>query len=423
MFSIDTMSEDWENVILLSADALRADHLSCYGYHRDTSPVLDELAEESIRFTNAYSASSHTREAVPALLTGKYPDVAVDSGYRLVTETIASTLSKEGFSTGGFHSNPYVSRAYGFDEGFDKFDDDLNLGQNRFIALAQRAWDKLRGRHYARASEINARSLEWLESVDEPFFLWNHYMDTHGPYEPPGEYATLYSETGGKDRDVQTLYQRAIDEPDSITEEERELLINLYDAEIRYNSDLIGEFLEELDRRGLLENSLVVFTADHGDAFYEHGYYEHPRYLHDEITHVPLLVREPGRNSVTVEAPVSTLDITSTIANKVVGEADGVSLFEEIPENRTVFSQARGEYENDHLWRYAARSEGGVSLCERNQETDEMEFTGDGGEVLRDELKDYVERRVRRMNGEEPESEHESDAEIERRLEALGYKE
>jgi len=90
------MSEDPRNIVLLSADALRADHLSSYGYHRETSPVLDELAEESIRFSNAYSASSHTREAVPALLTGEYPDVAVDSGYHLATESVAETLSAEG---------------------------------------------------------------------------------------------------------------------------------------------------------------------------------------------------------------------------------------------------------------------------------------------------------------------------------------
>ncbi|MFB6185792.1 MAG: sulfatase-like hydrolase/transferase, partial [Halobacteriaceae archaeon] len=130
------MSEDWENIILLSADALRADHLSCYGYHRDTSPALDEFAEESIRFTNAYSVSSHTREAIPALLTGKYPDVAIDSNYNLTTDTIASTLSDEGFATAGFHSNPFASRAYGFDQGFDVFDDDLHLGQHKLIALA-----------------------------------------------------------------------------------------------------------------------------------------------------------------------------------------------------------------------------------------------------------------------------------------------
>ncbi|ELY63486.1 sulfatase [Natrinema versiforme JCM 10478] len=116
------MTVEPDNVILLSADALRADHLSCYGYHRDTSPVLDELANESIRFTQAYSASSHTREAVPALLTGEYPDVAIDSNYRLATDTIASQLSEEGFATSSFHSNPFVSRVYGFDSGFD---DDL----------------------------------------------------------------------------------------------------------------------------------------------------------------------------------------------------------------------------------------------------------------------------------------------------------
>src|SRR6056297_1726457 len=158
------MSVEPDNVILLSGDALRADHLSCYGYHRETSPVLDELAEESISFTNAYSASSHTREAIPALLTGEYPDVAIGPDYRLATDTVASTLSEEGFATGGFHSNPFVSRAYGFDRGFDEFDDDLHLGQHKLIALAQRALDKFRNRHYARAEEINARSLEWIDS-------------------------------------------------------------------------------------------------------------------------------------------------------------------------------------------------------------------------------------------------------------------
>jgi len=146
------MNEDRPNIVLLTADALRADHLGCYGYRRDTSPVLDAFDQESLRFTNAYSASSHTREAVPALLTGEYPDVAIGSDYRLATDTVASTLSEAGFATAGFHSNPFVSRAYGFDRGFDTFDDDLHLGQHKLIALAQRAIDKLRNRHYARAA-------------------------------------------------------------------------------------------------------------------------------------------------------------------------------------------------------------------------------------------------------------------------------
>jgi arylsulfatase len=415
------MSEDWEHVVLLSADALRADHLSCYGYNRETSPVLDEFAEESLRFANAYSASSHTREAVPALLTGEYPDVAIDSGYHLAADTVASTLSEAGFATGGFHSNPFVSRAYGFDQGFDHFDDDLHLGQNKLLALAQRALDKVRNRHYARAEEINERSLQWLDSLDdgESLFLWNHYMDTHGPYEPPSEYATLWADHGLSGRDAQSLYQRAIDDPDSITDDERQLLIDLYDAEIRYNDEYIGEFLDALRERGLLAESLVIVTADHGDAFGEHGYYEHPRYLHDEITHVPLFVRPPSGASGIVEAPVSTLDVAATIT----GSGDGVSLLGDIDDDRRVFSQARGEDDDSHLRRYAVRTQDGVGFCERDRNSGAVEFTDVSDRSLRSELEVHVDERVRVENGAEEDGEENVDEEIERRLSALGYKE
>jgi len=418
------MTADWDNVILLSADALRADHISCYGYERKTTPVLDELAEESIRFTNAYSASSHTREAVPALLTGEYPDVAVDSGYHLATETVASTLSDAGFATAGFHSNPFVSRAYGFDKGFDHFDDDLHLGQHKLITLAQRAFDKLRNRHYARAEEINQRSLNWVDSLVEnkPFFLWNHYMDTHGPYDPPDEYATLYAKEGLSGRDTQSLYQRAIDEPESITEEERDLLIDLYDAEIRYNDERIGEFLSELRERELLEESLLVVTADHGDAFGEHGYYEHPRYLHDEITHVPLFVRPPGGVTKVVGSPVSTLDIVPTVEQSV-GRNPNVSLLEEIIDDRHIYSQARGENEYDHLRRYAVRSSEGVCFCERDTEAGVVDFMNESDRSLRSKLEVHVNERVRVEKGDENRENKEVNEEIERRLSALGYTE
>ncbi|EMA51725.1 sulfatase [Halococcus salifodinae] len=420
------MSE-WEHVILLSADALRADHLSCYGYQRTTSPVLDDLAAESLRFTRAYSASSHTREAVPALLTGEYPDVAVDENYRLATETVATTLSEEGFATGGFHSNPFVSRAYGFDRGFDTFDDDLHLGQHRLVALAQRALDKLRNRHYARATEINERSLDWIDSLAEgqPFFLWNHYMDTHGPYEPPAEYARTYLDRPVSDKDAQSLYQRAIADPDSITDDEREQLIDLYDAEIRYNDAQIGAFLDALRERDVLERSLVIVTADHGDAFGEHGYYEHPRYLHEELTHVPLLVRPPGGTGEVVSTPVSTLDIVATIEDELEMEipSERASLLDPPAGERSVFQQARREDEDAHLRRYALRAETGSCFCERDRQTDAVEFVGATERSLRSALDSHVERRIRRENGTQSEASATADDEIERRLSALGYKE
>jgi len=421
------MKAGLDNIILLSFDALRADHLGCYGYERDTSPVLDRLSEESIRFENAYSASSHTREAVPALLTGEYPDVAIDGSYRLATETVASRLSEVGFATGGFHSNPFVSRAYGFDQGFDEFDDDLHFGQHKLVALAQRALDKLRNRHYARAEEINERSVSWVDSLgsEEPFFLWNHYMDTHGPYEPPGEYATLYADRELSGRDAQSLYQRAIDDPESISEDERQLLIDLYDAEIRYNDERIGEFLDELRSRDLLESSLLIVTADHGDAFGEHGYYEHPRYLHDEITQVPLFVREPGETGRTVATPVSTLDIVSTF-KRAVGidiASERASLLDRFGDDRTVFLQARGEDDHSHVRRYALRTQEGACFCERDRERDSIEFGECSDRSLRGDLEAHVTARVRMETDGDATEADAVDDEIERRLSALGYKE
>ncbi|WP_089649607.1 sulfatase [Halobacterium hubeiense] len=422
--------DNWEHVVLLSADALRADHLSCYDYHRTTSPVLDTLAAEGIQFINAYSASSHTREAVPSLLTGRHPNDAVDRKYHLAADTISSALSDAGFATGGFHSNPFVSRAYGFDQGFDEFDDDLHLGQHKLVALAQRALDKLRNRHYARADEINERSLNWIDSLDdgESFFVWNHYMDTHGPYEPPGEYGTLYRDDRIPDSEAQSLYQRAIDDPESITADERQMLLDCYDGEIRYNDESIGAFLDALEERDLLDDSLIIFTADHGDAFGERGYYEHPRYVHDELVHVPLLVRAPGVEPTTVETPVSTLDIVATLLSKTGvfdGSLPGDNLLEvaanpEAFEDRIVFSSARGEDDDAHVRRFSARSSTGTWYADYDSNLDEATPPNDS--EIPDSLHEHITGQVGGGDLSGGNDEDAVDDEIEDRLSALGYK-
>jgi len=422
------MESDWEHVILLSADALRADHLSCYGYDRDTSPNIDAIAAESVRFENAHSVSSHTREAIPALLTGRYPDEAVDGNYHLGVDSIAQTLSEHGFNTGGFHSNPFVSRAYGYGRGFDVFDDDLHLGQHKLLTLAQRALDKLRGRHYARANEINERALSWVDSTDADtsFFLWNHYMDVHGPYEPPSPYNELYTDRG-VGRDVQSLYQRAIRNPGSISETERELLVDLYDAEIRYVDDRIGDFVDGLRERGLLKDALVIFTADHGDAFGEHGYYEHPRYLDAELTHVPLLVRPPNARERAVSTPTSTLDVVATVLDGIEFESGedlaGRPLLELADFERTVFTQARGENEDRIYRRYAARTRDDACFCERNMNTDSVEFGDCPDRSLRARLEEHVESRIRHERDDDGDHDREVNDGVKRRLNALGYRE
>jgi arylsulfatase len=365
------------------------------------------------------------------MLTGRDPDVAVDEQYLLSADTVASRLVDAEIATGGFHSNPYVSRAYGFDRDFDSFDDDLHLGQHKLLALAQRAFDKLRNRHYARADRINDRAFNWLDDRDgDRLFLWNHYMDVHGPYEPPEPYRSRFDEPEVSDREAQRLYKRAINDPNSITGEERQTLIDLYDGEIAYVDEHIRQFVEGLQERDLWDETLVLVSADHGDAFGEHGYYEHPRYLHEELARVPLLVLGEEVESAVSSIPASTTDLVPTVltalgikANDLPGKP--LRNLDNLSENkpaRAVFSQARGEGADEGIRRFAARDRDGVCFLERDLSDGSVltEDSSDGDRDLLITLREYSRDRVGFGDATADVSETEA---VSDRLEALGYKE
>jgi arylsulfatase len=438
------------NIILLSIDALRADHLGSHGYERETSPFLDDLASRELEFKTAISASSHTREAVPALLSGKYPDVFAANGYHYVPETVADRLSAAGFQTAGFHSNPYVSRAYGYDSGFDTFDDDLVLGQNRLVALAQRALDKFllnKGNYHARAEEINSRSLSWLDSRnnDQPFFLWNHYMDPHGPYNPPERFS--FGEQLLSNNEAQYLYQKTINNPSAVTNAEHRNLIDSYDGEIRYLDDQLSAFFDVLKEQGLVKESLIIVTADHGDAFGEHGYFTHPRHLHETLLHVPLLVSPPGNSTdKTIKFPVSTLDIVPTflkfarveyeeLPNESLIDMDGATIKER---PNVVFASATGEDADEGLRRFAGRTKTKKVVIERkiedgsiqneqsfdlNSDPDEQKPAEELDEELLELRNRVVSFSTDRLGavGNDAQT-YPDNPEVEERLEALGYK-
>ena len=435
------------DIILLTVDALRADHLSCHEYERET-PTLDTLAEEWIHAPTTISVSSHTREAMPPLLSGHYPERFAANGFTQVeeSETLAGRLRAAGYQTGGFHSNPYLSRAYGFDAGFDTFDDDLMLGQNKLFALAQQALDKFvlnRGEYYARAPTINSRALDWLDDTAEPAFLWNHYMDTHGPYHAPKR---RYAEREQSASDAESLYRRSWKRPESITDEERRLLVDSYDDEIRYLDEQLGRFLDTLHERECFEDALVVITADHGDAFGEHGYFAHPRYLYEELLRVPLFVSPPGEMDTTIEGPVSTLDVVPTLleyAQVACDDLPGTPLVttdSDVPSREdVVFASAAGEDEADGIRRFAARDKHWKVLLEREVDSgailDRRVFdldTNSNEQVaispdMDDEAHEFIQQLERysqqRLNGTNSEQQTvETTAEIDDRLEALGYK-
>lgn len=308
-----------KDVFLLTVDALGASHVGSLGYDRETTPRLDALADRGIECRTCIAQSSHTRESMPSLFYSAYPfelgevGPVPDDRPTLVTE-----LSDAGYATAGFHSNPYLSRAYDFDRGFDAFDDSLPLARNRLLTFVHRVVNHVRLQPYTRGASLTERGLSWLdETPADSRFLWLHYMDPHGPYQPPPRLQRLFrDEPIGRLR-AKRLWRRTVDEPETITSEERDALVDLYDAEIRYVDEAIGAFLDGLDERGLLDSSVIVVAADHGDAFGEHGVYGHPRQLYEELVHVPLILVGPDLPSTRLDRPVENTDIAPTLAEAV----------------------------------------------------------------------------------------------------------
>jgi arylsulfatase len=355
-----------DDIFLLTVDALGAGHVGFLGYDRDTTPRLDELAERGIGGRACIAQSSHTRESMPSLFYSAYPFQLGEVGpVPDDRPTIATELSDAGYATAGFHSNPYLSRAYGFDRGFDAFEDALPLAKNRLLTFVHRAINHFQLQPYTRAEDLNQKGLDWLDSTTaERRFLWLHYMDPHGPYQPPERTQRLFrDETIGR-REAKKLWRRTVDEPETITDEERETLIDLYDAEIRYTDEMVGAFVDELDARGLLDSSLLVVAADHGDAFGQHGIYGHPRQLYGELVHVPLLVLDPGGSSAWIDRPVENVDIGPTILDAigraVPPEFEGTTLdgggSVDGDGGPAAFAEAHGEGDDADVDRFAIRT-------------------------------------------------------------------
>lgn len=362
-----------QNVILCTVDALGAGHTSTLGYERETTPQLSALAEEGLLYSTCIAQSSHTRESMPSLFYSAYPFTLGDVGPVPSNRPMISTeLSDAGFTTAGFHSNPYLSQAYNFDRGFDVFYDSLPLAENRLMTFVHRVLNHFRLQPYTRADELNEKGLQWLsETTAERRFLWLHYMDPHGPYQPPERFQSQFRESTVGQRRAKRLWRRTVDSPESITPEERETLVDLYDAEIRFTDAMIGQFVDELRNRNLFEDTLLVVAADHGDAFGTHDIYGHPRHLYEELIHVPLLVIGPDvPQGETIERPVENIDIGPTILDavgqSVPSEFAGTSLPMETPSssgNResddfspVVFAQVHGEDDSASVRRFAART-------------------------------------------------------------------
>ncbi len=322
------------NLILIVIDALRADHLGCYGYPRETTPHLDALANEGIRFEECYAPVSWTKPSVASLMTSLYPGVhgAVRAGDSLPGEvvTLAELLRAAGWTTAGFITNPHLKSIYNFNQGFDLFDDSLTRDKIYEIAIRQLVFYPLlrafSGKNFNltdrdRANLVNRKVFSWLErEKDSDFFAYIHYMDPHAPYNPPGKYREMFPAVSGN---------------------EVSRTVSLYDGEIRFVDNAVGELLERLKALGIYQRTVILVTADHGEAFGEHGDFGHGHTIYQDQLRVPLIIKCPScPPALAISSPVSTLDILPTLLDLMNLHPDpaaaGVSLMGMIKENEPI---------------------------------------------------------------------------------------
>lgn len=314
------------NVLVLLVDALRPDHLGCHGYRRDTSPTIDGLARRGMRFTNVIAPSNKTRTTMPSVWTGLWPSrhgvFRREDVLSPRFTTVAERLVEAGYRTAAFCPNPSLDRIFGHGQGWETYDDDFSLP----IHGDEPAWLR-----FETAERIHERALAWLDGADDrPFLMWLHYRDVHGPYVPPPTHEGRFPlpptprPLTPEEREALPAYLTRSHDGDDLN-----TYLAHYDAEIRYTDDRISELLGELDRRGVLDQTIVIVTADHGEAFLEHGQWSHGVGLHAEEVRVPLIVT--GGDVVTGVSGdvVSLVDLFPTIlqlAGAPVPPSDGYTL-------------------------------------------------------------------------------------------------
>ena len=280
------------NLLLVTIDTVRADHVGAYGYRAAETPALDRLAREGVLFDRAESAVPLTLPSHATILSGLTPPHhgLRNNGAGSFPDsraTLATALSKAGFSTAAFVGSFVLDHRFGLARGFDVYDDEIERDPNAPGSLeAERS-----------GSQVADRALAWLEKAagdrERPFFAWVHFYDAHAPYTPPEPYASRHKNMP-------------------------------YDGEIAFVDAQVARLLELLDRRGLTDSTLIAVAADHGEALGEHGELTHGLLLYEPTLRVPLLLRGPGAAAgKRIRAPVGLADLAPTLAGMLGKPLDG----------------------------------------------------------------------------------------------------
>jgi len=424
-------SRERPNIVCVVIDTLRADHLGLYGYQRPTSPALDELGRRALVVDRMIAQSSWTKPSVASLFTSLNP-----SQHRAVEETtqnvlagslttLAEILQQEGYRTAGFSENPHIGPSTRFDQGFDLFQTLGGFDGNKdFVVQGARAF------------------LEQATNQRDPFFLYLHILDPHGPYEPgPERRSEFLGDLESSDARVRQGRVGQLAEGTQLlaqlTPQDLDYLRALYDAELRQTDQVVAELLTRLEQLGLRERTIVLVTSDHGEEFLEHGTLKHGYQLFEETVRVPLILAVPGAPARRVgDAALQHIDLAPTLLElvglPVPGTFRGQSFAgllrgESLPERPMVLETAWRGVDIKALrrgrWKLIVdRVAGTRRLFDLETDPAELHDRSASEPGLVDELEAELTRATAPLSGLQPDdASGAGDPQAERALRALGY--
>jgi len=338
------------NIILIVIDTLRADHLGCYGYFRNTSPNIDRFAADSLLFENCFSHAPSTSASVASILSGFLPHETRVTNKTVMSKrlrTLPMMLRQHGYKSAAVVSNYVFRDKRGWDNGFDVYNAKMKGHEFNRKDIPERI-----------AEHTTDRAVKLLKKFrKDNLFLWLHYQDPHGPYTPGADYAGLFKSPPKKPRILRLndtgsgrhgipKYQKLGDNRDF------HHYVSQYDGEIRYTDEHLKRLFDTLKRLELYSDSLIIFTADHGEGMGEHDYYfAHGEYLYNTLTHVPLIIKFPAGPAGTKKDVVEHIDIVPTILKTLNitpgANLRGCDLAGAIPGDREIFAKMETEKVRD----------------------------------------------------------------------------
>ena len=400
------------NLVLVSIDTLRPDHVGCYGYGEDTTPRLDELARAGILFRHVVAQAPYTLPSHATLFSGQFPSVhGVQTGSQALSSLRSPLLAREldarGYATMAVTGGGYVVPRWGFDKGMDRFlvKDALRHANRKFFAeLLGESSDLAESSATAGPRpEPGVRWLgEWLRGhEDQPFLLFLHTFEVHD-YDPPPEGVTCTKQGCPAPRVDVNLYRmhpRKGPVPVPITEAERAHVVHRYDDALRHIDGVLGEVLDQLEALGLDERTIVAVTSDHGEEMFERGFLQHGKSVYEEVARIPMIVRIPGQRPRVVETPTMQADLAPILFRALGIPPDarmqGVDVLENPSPERLTWTEIHDKF----ACRYTLRDPNGLKIL--HGPPAEVSFPSPVEWELYDLVRDPHERK--NLAGERPE--------------------